>query len=190
MIAPDASRTGDTVSEISIGRPSFARRTVSKWSTRSPRRMRASISSSSACRSGGMRIRTDCPISSEGVYPKSRSAAALHDWMMPSRFFAMMASSDDSTIAARYDCANAAALRSFGTVGLVRFLRHLWLYSKIRNVSRNGDVFYRCTLRQTASKALLIVGNRRTVECGASDTAESAFTNLGLFEPPRNTDLL
>jgi hypothetical protein len=30
IIAPDASRTGETVSEMSIGRPSFVRRTVSK----------------------------------------------------------------------------------------------------------------------------------------------------------------
>jgi hypothetical protein len=35
------------------------------------------------------------------VQPNKRSAAELQDWMIPSRFFEMMASSEDSMIAAR-----------------------------------------------------------------------------------------
>ena len=48
------------------------------------------------------------PINSAAGYPNSRSAAPLADWMMPSRFFEMIASSDESTIAARYAWASAA----------------------------------------------------------------------------------
>src|SRR6185436_3923403 len=100
--------TGDTVSEISMGRPPFVTRTVSKWSTRSPRRMRARMSSSSDWRSGGIRILTERPTNSADEYPNIRSAAALQDVTMPSRSFAMIASSDDSTMAARNDWAAAS----------------------------------------------------------------------------------
>ena len=48
---PCESLTGDTVSEMSTSEPSLRRRTVSKWSTASPARTRASTMSSSARRS-------------------------------------------------------------------------------------------------------------------------------------------
>ena len=51
---PLLSRIGEMVSEMSIRRPSFAIRTVSKCSMRRPGRSSARISSSSCCRSAGM----------------------------------------------------------------------------------------------------------------------------------------
>ena len=67
MTRPSASRTGETVSEISRRRPSFATRTVSKWSIRSPRTSRARIVRSSSTRSGGMISVIDRPIASSVV---------------------------------------------------------------------------------------------------------------------------
>ena len=65
MIAPDSSRTGDIVREMSISRRSLVMRTVSKCSTRSPARIRLRIRSSSCWRLAGISIRTGRPISSD-----------------------------------------------------------------------------------------------------------------------------
>ena len=64
---PLLSRIGEMVSEMWTWRPSFATRTVSKWSIRSPARSRARISSSSGCSSGGMIRLIDRPSISSWV---------------------------------------------------------------------------------------------------------------------------
>ena len=64
---PASLRIGDTVSEIGMSVPSLRRRMVSKCWMLSPRRMRASTSSSSLCLSLGMMIRMDRPITSSAV---------------------------------------------------------------------------------------------------------------------------
>ena len=61
---PARSRKGETVTEKSSRRPSREMRTVSKWSMRSPLRMRARMASSSPWRSGGMTNLIDWPIAS------------------------------------------------------------------------------------------------------------------------------
>ena len=58
-MVPDGSRIGETVSEMGTSVPSLRLRIVSKCSIRSPRRMCASTMSSSARRSGGIRIVID-----------------------------------------------------------------------------------------------------------------------------------
>ena len=63
---PALLRTGETVSETKTRRPSLPMRSVSKWSTRSPRRSRDRIVSSSARSSGGMMRMIDWPIISSG----------------------------------------------------------------------------------------------------------------------------
>ncbi len=60
-------RTGETVSDTSTGRPSLRTRTVSKWSTLCPERMRESTVSSSCWRSGGMIMVMFCPTASSAV---------------------------------------------------------------------------------------------------------------------------
>ena len=67
MTRPSSSRTGETVREISTCRPPLATRTVSKCSTRSPRRSRSRIARSSSCRSGGMIRMIDRPTASAAV---------------------------------------------------------------------------------------------------------------------------
>jgi hypothetical protein len=67
MIWFAASRMGETLSEMSTRRPSFVTRTVSKWSTDSPRAMRARIAVSSSWRSGGISIVTGWPTASSAV---------------------------------------------------------------------------------------------------------------------------
>ena len=57
MMLPAASWIGEMVSEMSMRRPSLRTRTVSKWSTRSPRRICARMVASSSIRSGGSKIR-------------------------------------------------------------------------------------------------------------------------------------
>ncbi len=116
MMVPLAVRTGDTVSEIGIRRPSLVRRTVSKWSTLSPLRIRASTSSSSAPRSSGI-IREMCrPMASSAAYPKSLSAPRFHDVMTPSSVLLTIASSEESTIAAS-NARNASPSASSTVVG-------------------------------------------------------------------------
>ena len=56
------TKIGDTVTEMSTGRPSLATRTVSKCSMRSPFLTRLMICSSSCWRSGGMSRVIDWPI--------------------------------------------------------------------------------------------------------------------------------
>ena len=80
--------------------PALVRRTVSQWSMRSPARRRLRISFSSSCNAGGMIIEIGCPIASCSVYPNIRSAAAFHAEITPSSVLAMIASSEDSTMAA------------------------------------------------------------------------------------------
>src|ERR1700694_5666077 len=46
----------------------------------------------------------ECPITSAGVYPNSRSAPAFQDVMIPSSVLLMIASSEDSTMAASSAC--------------------------------------------------------------------------------------
>ena len=67
MTWPIALRTGEMVIERSTSRPSLARRTVSKCSTRSPRRRRSMMERSSSSRSGGMMRPMRWPIASSAV---------------------------------------------------------------------------------------------------------------------------
>ncbi len=97
---PPSSRTGDMVTEMSMTRPSFETRTVSNGSTRSPRRSLSRITTSSSSRSGGMSMVIGRPTASRLECPKSRSAPAFQERMMPSRSLLTIASSDDSTMAA------------------------------------------------------------------------------------------
>ena len=98
---PVESFTGETVREMWTWCPSFVTRTVSKWSTTSPPRTRASTSASSRCRSGGM-IRVTCrPSAAEAGHPYILSAAWFQDVMIASSVSVTMASSDASTMAAR-----------------------------------------------------------------------------------------
>jgi hypothetical protein len=64
---PEASRTGETVTETGIERPLLCRRIVSKCSVRSPRLSRERISCSSCRRSGGMIIVIGRPMASSSV---------------------------------------------------------------------------------------------------------------------------
>src|SRR5262245_1082934 len=68
---------------------------------RSPRLNVATMVASSWIRSGGIRIVIGLPIASSAVYPKIRSAPAFQVRICPSRVFPMIASSEESTIAAR-----------------------------------------------------------------------------------------
>ena len=52
-----------------------------------------------------------CPMASCSVYPNIRSAAAFHAETMPSRVLAMIASSEDSTIAAYRNRISSARVR-------------------------------------------------------------------------------
>ena len=99
MISPVGLRTGEIVTDTSIGVPSLRRRTVSKWSTRSPRRSRSRIFGSSSRRSGGKITSIGLPIISAAVYPKIRSAAGFQLRTMPLRSLLTIASSEDSMIA-------------------------------------------------------------------------------------------
>src|SRR6516164_3683044 len=99
MIFPESSITGDIVSKISTRLPSLRWRTVSKWSTCSPRRIRSRISTSSFRRLGGIRILIDLPTISLARYPNRRSAALLQAVIVPSRSLLMIASSLDSCCA-------------------------------------------------------------------------------------------
>jgi hypothetical protein len=67
MTTPCSFRIGETVIERSSNRPSFARRTVSKCSTRTPRRIREMISFSSSRRSAGIRIEMCFPFTSDSL---------------------------------------------------------------------------------------------------------------------------
>ena len=70
------------------------------------------MSSSSSYKSGGMIIVIGCPMASCAVYPNIRSAAAFHAEITPLRVLAMIASSEDSTIAAYRSRISSARLRS------------------------------------------------------------------------------
>ena len=114
-MVPLSSRIGDTVSEIDSRRPPLSCRVVSKWSIFSPARILASTISSSFWSSVGISIRIDRPTASAAVYPNMRSAAAFHDVMTPFRSFVTIASSDDSTTAARRRIADASAARALAS---------------------------------------------------------------------------
>ncbi len=64
---PSPSRIGETVTDTSIRRPFFARRTVSNRGTRPPLEMFATMRNSSSARSGGISIVTDWPIASPAL---------------------------------------------------------------------------------------------------------------------------
>ena len=99
-IAPVRSRTGEIVTHTSTNVPSLRRLTVSNGSMRLPARTFAITRVSSSRRSSGMIIVIGRPTASLAEYPKSRSAPPFHAVMMPWRFFAMIASSLDWTMAA------------------------------------------------------------------------------------------
>jgi len=101
MTLPAKSLIGEIVTDTSISRPSLRTRTVSKCSTRSPRRNRARITGSSLTRSGGIRRTIDWPIISSAVYPKIRCAPLFQLVTTPLRSLLTTASSEESTIAAR-----------------------------------------------------------------------------------------
>src|SRR5688572_16121710 len=105
MIFPSSSVIGEAVTETSIIRPSLVWRIVSKWSTVSPRRILAMIALSSSCRSAGISLVMEVPTISAAVYPKIFSAPRFQLVMMLSRSLPMIASSDDSTMAASWRAA-------------------------------------------------------------------------------------
>ena len=112
IIFPVSSLIDEMVKETSTSSPSFRRRTVSKCSIRSPRRSRSMMGGSSSKRSGGINIVTGCPRTSSAVYPKMRSAPLFQLMTMPSRVLPMIASSEDSTMAASRAFVPSARLRS------------------------------------------------------------------------------
>ena len=116
--APMLLRMGEIVNDTSMRLPSFATTIVSKWGTSSPFHTRSSVAISSSRLSGGNSLSVDWPTASAAVYPSSRSAALFHKVIVPSRSCAMIASSDDDTIAARY--ASAAATMCFDISGHYR----------------------------------------------------------------------
>ena len=84
------------------------------------------ITISSSNRSGGMRMRTGCPTASSSVYPKMRRAPAFQLVIVPSKVLEMIASSDDSTIAASRSRASSMSLR--------------WVTSRIALVTRTPPI--------------------------------------------------
>ncbi len=97
-IFPLALLTGETVRETTIRLPSLRCRTVSKWSIRSPRRMRVRIVRSSSCRSFGM---TDCDGLADRLFRRvaeSSPAPVFELVTRPSRFLLTIASSLELTI--------------------------------------------------------------------------------------------
>ena len=111
MTRPDASRIGEIVNDTSTRRPSLDANTVSKWETFSPFHTRFRVSISSFRLSEGNSMSVDLPSAWAAVYPSSRSAAPFHNVMVPSRSCAMIASSEDDTIAARYRFGRRRRLR-------------------------------------------------------------------------------
>ena len=77
-----------------------------------PRRRRLRMTDSSPTPSGGISIVTGRLTASSTVYPKSCYAPGFQVSISPSRFLAMIASSEHSTIAASLAWAISAALRS------------------------------------------------------------------------------
>ena len=112
MISPVVERTGDTVREMSTIVPSLRTRTVSKSLMALPCRIRASTSSSSCKRSGGMMIVMDRPTASAAVYPNSFSAAGFQDRMIPPRSLLTMASAEERTRAVRWNDASSPCFLS------------------------------------------------------------------------------
>ena len=92
---------GDTVSDTCTSAPSLRTRTVSRFSIGRPRRISASTAGDWSGRPSGSMSEIRCPIASAAVWPYRRSAPAFHDSITPSSVFEMIASSDDSMIAAR-----------------------------------------------------------------------------------------
>jgi len=131
---PDESLTGEMVNETSSKLPSLRLRTVWKWSTRSPRRRRSSMSDSSAWRSRGMTRVICCPMASSGVYPNIRSALLFQLVMMPSRFLLIMASSEEATMAANRPVISSACFGSL--ISCDEDLPHL---SCRRNTARRSE---------------------------------------------------
>jgi len=88
------------VTATSISLPSLQRLTLSKRLT-SPLAALARMVGSSCARSGGSRIAIGCPIISSAEYPNSRSAPGFQLVTTPSSVLEMIASSEESTMAAR-----------------------------------------------------------------------------------------
>ncbi len=107
---PAASRIGEMVTETSTGRLPLARRIVSKAATALPSTMSSRMRISSSRRSGGMSTRTDRPTTSSAAYPKSALAAPFQLVIRPSSVLPMIASLDDSTIAANRRASSSARL--------------------------------------------------------------------------------
>ena len=107
-IFPAPSLIGETVSEMSTRAPALVCRTVSKCSIFSPLRRRASTSFASEPRSAGMIKVIFRPTASASEYPNNFSALRFQDVMMPSSVMPMMASWEESTIAASRALARSA----------------------------------------------------------------------------------
>ena len=136
---PVESLTGETVSDTSTRRPSFVTRTVSKCSTRSPRRTLArTVSSSSARRSSGMMSVIGWPTASAAVQPNNRSAAGFHEVMIPSRVLLTITSLDESTMAASRAAASARPGPAAGGVGRERASVIGHYDSRARGASHSG----------------------------------------------------
>ncbi len=112
MIFPSASLIGEMVAETLKRLPSFRTRTVSKWRTRSPRPIRARMSTSSCRRSAGNRRVIGWPIISAALYPNILSAEAFQLVMTPLSVLLMIASSLDSTMAGNCRITSSARRRS------------------------------------------------------------------------------
>ena len=135
---PVESLTGQTVSDTSTRRPSFVTRTVSKCSTRSPRRTLARTVSSSARRASGMMRVIGWPAASAAVQPNIRSAAGFHEVMIPSRVLLTITSLDESTMAASRAAASARPGPAAGGVGRERASVIGHYDSRARGASHSG----------------------------------------------------
>ncbi len=100
-IRPAESLIAETVTDTFTLPPSLRKRTVSKCRTLSPRRIFPRISVSSCSRSGGINRVMDWPTISSAGYPKIRSAPSFQLVTMPHKSLPIMASSENSTIAAK-----------------------------------------------------------------------------------------
>src|SRR3954453_21004675 len=77
--------------------------------------MRLTRSASLERRSWGTSVNTERPTISSAVYPKIRAAARFHVSTVPARLWLMIASSDDSTIAASRRAAGSMVFIRMGT---------------------------------------------------------------------------
>ena len=90
--------------------------------------------SSSPSRSGGISMVIGCPRASSAVYPNSRSAPWFHDRITLCSVLLTIASSDDSTMAAR--CARARSVRLRSDTSRTRALHQRWLPTRLESAPR------------------------------------------------------